>query len=580
MNKWPKYYDDTAPVTPNAYVSLYGNDDKTSDGTKEKPFPKKHSTENANKYVIAYGSGHEFDWSLTQTGTKYTGTSIGMGMYKTTVFISKYVPGKDAAWDFRNMRIKSDISSIWINTNNCVVDVSVNIGSHKNSILYTEPLNGYFTNCTFVGIDFTQKYQSYSSIAKTVFHDCGIYIGTSVLNQYALFSNCRFKFQNDVQARWFTLEGDTSEKKKADFIAKCNQFGVNNGALKDADISTLIFSDDSVHKDTYEVIPGSSAYRFQENYNVYLGHYNANKKLSNSINITSGISPLSFNNIEGKSSSQIHVDNESITMLGDGIGSNVYTIKSGIIPFSKKGKLSAIDLKAIFGGKVFASTTSPLIKVEDKNVAENIVYMVKTKTLSSASVVYNGITYTSDGNNLFRGVSGVATMEYDPTKAIIYKVSDQANAPTFDVRIGDEPLSGKIGSGKALDAGYWYMVVSDDSENVGGSVEYNGNNYPIGSSFLAKDGKTTFIITGDCHLLKMMADDETIHPFITLTLDNLTVLKDSPFAVNYLYGADNKPIGSGHPEYDTYISNSIGAVAAIPIEGRFMQVRVGINVEK
>ena len=85
-------------------------------------------------------------------------------------------------------------------------------------------------------------------------------------------------------------------------------------------------------------------------------------------------------------------------------------------------------------------------------------------------MVYNGVTYNSSG--IFYGVANITAVTSKSDNAVLYEVTDLANARTIDIRVSSAPFSGNITEGK-LALGYWYFIEANDLNNPSGSITYN-----------------------------------------------------------------------------------------------------------
>ena len=78
----------------------------------------------------------------------------------------------------------------------------------------------------------------------------------------------------------------------------------------------------------------------------------------------------------------------------------------------------------------------------------------------------------------------------------------------------------------------------------------------------------------------MMIDDENENPFISVLPNDARYVKQSYASDKPVIGSDGNPIGSGHREFANYANSQIGATSIANFIGTFMQIRIGINIEK
>ncbi|MFV0538702.1 MAG: hypothetical protein ACK5M3_15265 [Dysgonomonas sp.] len=224
-------------------------------------------------------------------------------------------------------------------------------------------------------------------------------------------------------------------------------------------------------------------------------------------------------------------------------------------------------------------------------------YIVRSNDDLEASIIYDGVTYSSAiyaRNNTFRGVGGVSSFTAVTTNAVVYEILDEVMHQTIQMRIVNKIPSGNIKAGTPLADGYWYLVEHDtDQNNLADYVTYGGSNYKVGSSFIAS-GTASFTVVGKVHLRRCWKDDfvyetdvdksfwanEQKPEWFDVLPDNLRCMmkNNNGNELEMQVGANGAYVASGHPDfYNSILGVSGTEKPSYPIKGTYMQLRLVIT---
>ncbi|MBF0649170.1 hypothetical protein IR083_10090 [Dysgonomonas sp. GY75] len=468
----------------------------------------------------------------------------------------------------------------------------------------TNSATTYGNNNSFVGI--TSTIGSIPGNLHT-FEKCNLIVNQASLdsykNNYYAFDNCNFRIGTETD--YTPLTGTTAEELRTDFVARCTAAGLTVPPdITDYGITLTLGRWIFTKNQLFEGITwtGSEINLFEVPRFISFGYSASLERIgvTTQPNVPGTFSPAFPNtgNMDYQPLGMYLPNTDDVTDLHN------YSAASNIISFGTKKQLNRLmlvdSLESIYGVK--ADTTPDLfsntpIPPDNGTISAGVHYIVRSTDKQPATISYNGATYSTSlntRNNLVRGVTAASTYSATSGNPVLYQVNDELQYKTIQVRVANKIPADIIKAG-ALLTGYWYFVEHDtDQGNTTDYVTYNGNNYPVGSSFLVT-GVTAFSITGDIHLRRCWKDT---FDFASETVDKdfwtyqqkpkwFDVVDDDPrcllknnhdMAHEMETDALGNYIASGHPDFYKIITGEAGILMKpMPIKGAFMQVRVVVS---
>lgn len=567
-----------------------------------------------------YGAGvHQVQYYNTGYGTTGIVHNIGSGMGKT-LFQGTFMSYTNAAryHYFKDITfLNVSISSQWFPASqywrffNCEITQAFDIpdvdrvDEIRNCILRTQYNKG--NHNSYVGVNIT----ALSSFNVNVYDDCNIPLTASDISgykdNYLAFNNCKLRIGSETD--YTALTGTTEVELRANFVARCTAQGFTVSDITDMG-ETLkqgrwIFSNNSCIDGL--VLKNSLIHNFEKRRLIYFGY--SDSRLDKIAITTDKSEPAAFS--PGYANNSITVTNDSIALT-----SNVDISKAvkgqadtNIIWLGGKYQLNRLDVIQNFPKAygVFVDS-SPSLSSTPVNKNGGVVpygngvqrtYLVRSNDDLEATIIYNGVTYSSaisTHNNLFRGVSNVTSFTTVTSNAVVYEVLDEVIHQTIQMRIVNKIPSGNIAAGTPLVDGYWYFVEHDtDQSNLTDSVTYRGSNYKVGSSFIAS-GTASFTVAGNVHLRRCWKDDfgyetdadksfwanEQKPEWFDVLPDDLRCLmkNNNGNELEMQVGENGVYVASGHPDFYNSILGITGVVKpSYPIKGTYMQLRLVITTQ-
>ena len=593
MSNWKNiYYDDYNQVVNEAnakFVSEFGSFDKGT-GTRENPLPRNgFAPLAALNYVI--GNGAAESTQFINNDRRYTYFVTGQDMLLSRLVLS----GTDCQYGLRNLTLMSKTGdNILLGTSpnefvkrpayrNCcfktptTLSHSFNTGDISslmaNSLVLAQMsflANSYLannTNNTFVGNSLTTAVAAnplvHNRWMQTLFHECDIAVTQGFANSYKAFNNCRFKIGNEATYTKLQPASQTENGYRQAFVDRCTVQSINTD-----NANKYCFANNAVDS-TFVPKRNSIIDNWAIAQGIYVGYRESD---ITGVPITAGISPQSFNDVQGVSKGMTVSDN-LITLSETADVSTGATKQSSLIVFNGIKSISSLSLQYNLPASVMASTVRNVQKITLADVISGDTnYIVASANANTATVRYNGTTYSSDrsqNNYIIRGVAGGGQASVQSGSPVLFRVLDLVGTPSVGVRVATRPLVTDVASG-SLKTGYWYLVSATTETDTAGTVTYDGRVYPVNASFIATSAKS-FAVSGNCRLDEVFADDETQNPFVDMyitrpvaAMTNLSKPK---------IGSDGKAVGSSHFEFDMLLGQ--GYMEASP-QGRIMQLKVGI----
>lgn len=469
------------------------------------------------------------------------------------------------------------------------------------------------TNVTFIKtsscISFLNAVTDGDFASLSAYEKCDINITqqvlTSYFGNYISFDNCRFKFPSD--AEYIALEGNTPEELRYNFITRCNTNGLTYNNVTEYDFDNvslgrwlftkgnsneaIIFKDTDIHK--FETMRG---------FNFGFSASRPSKiTISTAANLPNSINPNNPN------SGNMKFNNDSITFPDslDITKKNDFYVTSNIIPLNGIRKIDEIicpnNLEWNYGFSIDAEKNIDLdnpISSGQSKIENGVSYLIRSTDKNYATAIYNGVTYNtslaSPRANIIIGVNGVTSFNTGQGSPALYKILDNRQYQSIQMRIVDKIPSDKIKSGNLL-AGYWYLVEHDTSQsNTSDYVTYNGTKYYTGASFLVKAGTLNFSTSGNIHLRRCWNEsyspndvqDKTfwqseqkpqwtnVNPY-----DLYCLMKNNSSTESEMQTDDNgQYITSGHPDFYSMVLGSGGFILPkYPIKGAYLQLRIPMS---
>lgn len=458
------------------------------------------------------------------------------------------------------------------------------------------------TNLSYVGV----KPISLRTAQLNLFDDCDVSLTSAQIRTYEnywnAFNNCRFRI--GAEEDFLPLIGKTEEELRDDFVRRCHAQGITISNISDMS-ETLkqgrwIFSNDSCVDGL--VIQNSVIHNFEKRRLISFGysqHRGDIVAISGDKNKPSSFSP-SFPN------TSVVVADNSISFPSNLDISKFKTAycDSNIIWLGGKYQVNMIDILHNFPRKygIDIDSTPTLSGSKVSVIEKDKNYYVRSLDNNEAIITYDGVKYSSAllaRNNVLRGVAGKTSFASDTANAAVYEILDEVQHQTIQMRIVNKIPSALVASG-ALQAGYWYLVEPESSDDISGSVIYDGVSYPAYASFIAVDGKLTFTTTGNVRLRRCWKDlynendsDTTDKAFwqneqkpiwFDVLSDDLRCLMAYNNGQQAEMQRDSKGdyIGSGHPDFYNSllgVSGNPGLMQAFPIKGTYMQLRLVITTQ-
>ena len=622
-NRWKdKYYDYNGnPVnltsTFTKYVSNIGTSDK-ADGTRLNPYlGKDHNFEGGaypgtNYWILSGGNISGFASGAQSSGLQL----IGQGMLNTSLTIgprkSEYQGGKFRTIYIRDCSIESiysdpDLSGISLKK--CrILSTIVRINSEPritiaNSLVKASQNYSYnitVIKSSFAGITIEQSNSHFGS--ECLYEKCNLALYQNDINtfrnNYLGFDSCRFRLGNEQE--YTELTGNTEQELRDNFVARCTAQNISVPDITESGetlkLGRWVFSKNSTIEG--QVVKDSIIDRFQKRRAIKLGYSdNVIENIPISVEKTSAHS-ISVDNVDNNlviENGSIHFDSEtSITEKKECV------VDSKIIWLGGKQRISSIDIMnnlpmnyGVMIDNTISLSDNPVLSTA---IESNKNYLIRSANNDRATITYNGKTYTSslsEKNNIFRGIDGQESFADISGNAQVFEALDYAVQQTIQMRIVDNLPAQKITSG-SLQTGYWYYIAPDDLSDASGTIEYNGDNYPCYSSFIATD-TSSIAVNGACHLRRCWHKDfdfdseatdkafwqEIQKPkWIDIVPNDLRCLKknNSEYTIEMAMDSNGEYITSGHPDFYSLITGESGIpTPSFNITGSFMQLRLVIS---
>lgn len=395
--------------------------------------------------------------------------------------------------------------------NNPILRGAIHTADAKNCIFKTDVTFIKTSSCISYLNTLTQG--SFASLS--AYDKCDINITqqvlTSYFGNYISFDNCRFKFPSDTE--YIALNGNTPQELRNNFIARCNAEGFTYNSFteydydniplgrwlftKDNSSEAIIYKNTDIHK--FEIARG---------FNFGFSASRPSKiVISNDVNLPNSINPNNPN------SGNMKFNNGSITFPDslDITNKNDFYVTSNIIPLNGIRKIDGIicpnNLDWSYGFLLDAEKNIDLdnpISAGQNKIENGVSYLVRSADKNYATVIYNKVTYNtslaSPRANIIVGVPEANSFSVGEGNAVLYKILDNRQYQSVQMRIVNKIPGDKIKSGNLL-AGYWYLVEHDtDQSNISDFITYNGTKYYTGASFLVKAGVLNFSVSGNIHL--------------------------------------------------------------------------------
>lgn len=444
----------------------------------------------------------------------------------------------------------------------------------------------------------------------SAYEKCDISINQSILNSffgnYISFDNCRFKFPSD--AEYVALTGNTPEELRNNFITRCDAEGFTYDSFTESDFVNVplgrwLFTKDNsseaiIYKDT-DIHKFETARGFNFGFSATRPSRIA---ISTAANLPNSINPNNPNsgNVKFNNGSITFPDSLDITKKND------FYVTSNIILLKGIRKIDEIicpnNLEWKYGFLLDAEKNLDLdnpILPGNTLIQAGEHYLVRSTGKNYATVVYNKITYNtslaSPRANIIVGENGVNSFTAGDGNPVLYKILDNRQYQSVQMRIVNKIPGDKIKSGNLL-AEYWYLVEhATDQSNTSDYVTYNGTKYYVGASFLVKANILNFVpSSGNIHLRRCW--NESYNPddtqdktfwqseqkpkWINVNPDDLyCLMKNNSGAESEIQVDDNgQYITSGHPDFYSMVLGSGGiGLPKYPIKGAYLQIRIPMS---
>lgn len=621
------YYDQNGNVIDETYnpeeinyVSMLGTNTTKQTSTRDNPFGIAKggtiTTIGANSQVIL-SSGFFSNLNFIQPGGARNTHWQGQGIDHTIAKITHSVGYSPKNNTLKNMTIISfSVSEGIYHFYNCRIlgNIPHGSGQNTNSKVYYSIIDGYdlpsnvpSTRNTFQNLTIV----NYSNRSLEIYKNCQMYMNQPVLDSYKgiyfAFDNCSFKLGTETDFSPLLPTDENGQKVsnptelqfRNEFNRRCVAAGLNPPAITEYGETLVmgkwVFSNNSsINGLVYE---NSIIAKFQERKFIKFGRYD--QAISEIYIKDDQTIPNSFN-IDYKDDKLI-IENDKIHISPD-IEINTpqrLNIDSKIIYLDGLHNISSIDILnnlPIEYGVYIDSTSSLSDAIESDTIESGKTYLVRSTNENLASVIYNGITYTSSLNariNLFRGIQGINSFSDINGNAVVYEVLDYALHHTFQMRVVNQIPDEKIITGN-LYTNYWYFVAPNDLNDTSGSIQYKGIDYPCYSSFIASD-TSSISVNGQCHLRRCWHKDfnfdtETIDKvfwqeiqkpkWCDIVPNDLRCLKKNNSEYSIEMATDNNGgyITTGHPDFYNYATGENGIkMQTFQLSGTFIQLRLIIN---
>lgn len=433
-----------------------------------------------------------------------------------------------------------------------------------------------------------------------------IITNTTYTDLYIAFNDCNFRIGNELE--YLPLNGNTEAELRADFVARCTAQSINCRKESEYEVTNLemsrwVFAKNSA--DDGAVLPNSIITEFENRRLVIFGY-----EASRDFILISGSKRNSNFNSSNPNSNFIIKDNSlSLPANIDITDINQAYITSNIIAFGGKKKLTKLDIIHNFPVEYGLS-------ISDKNIIDftpvtNIkadeYYIVRSNDKAYASVVYGGVTYTTDlpsKNFVFKGVDGITKLTSSTSNAVIYRIQDITQHKYMEVRIVNKIPEGKIKSGN-LSGNYWYLVEHvTDKNNTTDYITYKGVKYYAGDSFLVDPASLTFTPSPNIYLRRcwneyynnptdeIIAEDKAfwaneqkpkwckivIGDEPRCLMKGNTQLENEMLRDNYAISENFEYITNGHPQFYSGVKGRANfAVPSFNLTGAYMQLRIKLT---
>lgn len=599
-------------------------------GTRINPKLSKTITGIASNDALVFGGGVSVTDMKTadySQGYRFLGNGYGVSILDFTLSNGSFNNGNtEFAW-FKNLTINAGVFTLMgYSGRNCLCRYDYCEIIKFPSKTGSPQCNSYFNRCilrdfhTSSGVNNNiQTNNSYVSpvraitslpaVSQILYEDCDIAFTNETLASltpyYKAFERCRFRI--GAEEAYTELMGNTPDELRSDFVARCLAQGYDAPEKTEAN-ETLkfyrwIFTKNSCFESN--IPKNSDIHKFEIPRSISFGAIGTRVDkipVTSSPNIPNTISPAFPNS--GNLTFQNGFLNIPDTI--DITDKNDFSADSNIIWLGGKKKLTSLsiidNLPQAYG--LQADGTPDLLLDNGISPGGTIepgkFYIVRSKDKQPATIVYNGVTYTTSiatgaRNNIVYGVSSATTYTASGgTNPVLYEIWDELQYKTIKMRIVNKIPADIIRPATALLPAYWYLVEHDtDQSNTTDYVTYNGVKYPPLSSFYIYPGNpTSFTASGNIHLRRCWKSDFDINTesvdktfwqneqkpkWFDVTDNDLRCLliNNNDLSAEMMTDDDGNYIASGHPLFYKSISGEIDPpLKPMPVKGTYMQIRI------
>lgn len=599
-NRWKdKYYDANGiSVSENglktSYLSILGQANGV--GTPIDPILPKSQVFSNNNYILSSGIFNSLQFEKSHNAYLHI---IGQGIDKTIIKQIKEFANGGGMESIQNVTIINSKGSNFAHINCKLSKFFENDSGTYSHCIMEFPSQRSQKRCSLnnLSVIYDAGYSNLNAIANSdvILNQDKI---NTFRNNYLGFDSCRFRLGNEQE--YTELTGNTEQELRDNFVARCTAQNILVPDITEygetLKLGRWVFSKNSTIEG--QVVKDSIIDRFQKRRAIKLGYSdNVIENIPISVEKTSAHS-ISVDNVDNNlviENGSIHFDSEtSITDKKECV------VDSKIIWLGGKQRISSIDIMnnlpmnyGVMIDNTLSLSDNPVLSTA---IESNKNYLIRSANNDRATITYNGKTYTSslsEKNNIFRGIDGQESFADISGNAQVFEALDYAVQQTIQMRIVDNLPAQKITSG-SLQTGYWYYIAPDDLSDASGTIEYNGDNYPCYSSFIATD-TSSIAVNGACHLRRCWHKDfdfdseatdkafwqEIQKPkWIDIVPNDLRCLKknNSEYTIEMAMDSNGEYITSGHPDFYSLITGESGIpTPSFNITGSFMQLRLVIS---
>ncbi|MDU1893107.1 MAG: hypothetical protein E6767_20715, partial [Dysgonomonas sp.] len=447
-------------------------------------------TTNTGQFINIIGNGNLQDTFL-EGHASLTGWGSGnITFQNVTVKMSLNGTRETPRYRFKNCDLR-DITIV-----GAQIDYIVN-SIVRNSLSFT----GTNQSNSFIGID---NYGIHATNLN-LYEKCKLNITSQNISQYAslymAFNDCEFLIGNESDYQ--PLNGNTEAELRADFVTRCEAQGIScpwNDEYGDkAQMYRWVFAKSSSFEGV--VLADSIIHNFEKRRFIYFGY----TSLREGFSVTATTKKNSFGMYYPYKNLLFSDSGMSFPSWID-ISTKVNaSATSNIMWLGGKKALTKLELIHNFPKEYGVNVDStPTIgdEVGTGDITKDEYFIVRSANSGKSTVYYNGAYYTSsltERNNIFKGVDGSTGFTDVYGNAKVFKILDEIQYQTIQMRIVNKIPSEIITQDKTLDNGYWYLVEHDtDQSNTTDYVTCGGKNYYVGESL--NPGATNFVANGNVHL--------------------------------------------------------------------------------